>query len=70
MDSRSVTNIVCVFCGKKEYGYGKQLKLLAKKLGWKHEKGKGSWVCPECYTTLTPLYELERSLARRGYEDG
>jgi predicted RNA-binding protein YlxR (DUF448 family) len=69
MDSRQVTTITCVFCRRKEQGDDKQPKLLAKRLCWKHGKGRGSWICPECRAALAPVYELEQKLKRRGYED-
>jgi hypothetical protein len=28
-------------------------KELAKKLGWKHGKGKGVWICPECWKFIS-----------------
>jgi transposase len=48
MDLRMLVSITCACCGKTCQGYAMQYKELAKKLGWKHGKGKGVWVCPEC----------------------
>jgi hypothetical protein len=48
MDLRSISTIVCACCGKTHQGKQMQPKQLAKKLGWKHGKGKGVWICPEC----------------------